>query len=304
MQNEAIHKKITEIIIDRLKKGEIPWMMRYTKEEQDLGPARSGVTGKEYTGINRLLASRPGRYYTYEAAKKAGGQVRKGEKSTMVVFFHYERVEVKETRLDVDGNVIEPDENEPKKYFLKELYRQYFVFNEKQIDWKEGSAPEPVEAAYDGDPVEDAEETILDYRMREGLNIVSGTSDPSYCVGTDTVSIPERKRYASAPMYYLDLFHELVHSTGHPTRLNRQLPAVAARSAEASLEELTAEIGGAFLSGRFGLLDMSVIDSSAANCQRWIKVISQEANIIKRASAAAERAVNYLLTGENLSSDN
>lgn len=288
------YQHVTDIIIERLRNGELPWMRRYSAEQKALGPARNGMTGRQYRGINKLLLPLQGRYFTFNNVQDAGGHVKKGSKSYTAVFFKLvEKKFVTEKIDDVTGETVV---KEGKQYIP--IPRLYNLFHESQIEFPEGAKPLDVEATYNGDIVTDAEEIIMNYRFREGVIFNDGAEEPSYEVATDTINVPERKRYASAEMYYLDVFHEIGHSTGHPSRLNRKLPVKASSGLAYTREELISSIISANLMDVAGMSSLDAIDSVAAECKHWEKALSEDNHMILYASSRASKATDFILTGE------
>lgn len=291
------YQHVTDLIISRLEQGDIPWIQRYSASERKaFGPARNGKTNRPYSGINKLLLPLPGRYYTFNNVQDMGARVKAGSKSFMAVFFKlFEKKFVKEYTDEDTGETIV---KEGKQYIP--VPRVYNLFHESQIEFAEnGPAPAVIDTPYNGNPVEDAEEIIMTYRFREGVNIEDGADDPSYEVSTDTIRIPLRERYASAEGYYNDLFHELNHSTGHPSRLNRPMPAMAASHGRTySREELVSTIGAAFLMDEVEMNSLKAIDSTAAEAAHWIEALKADNKMIIWASTRASKSVNYILTGK------
>ena len=289
-ERPSAYQVINDLIVQRLEQGDIPWMQRYTPEQKALGPARNERTGTVYKGVNKLLLP-PGRYSTYKGAKESGGQVRKGEKAHKIF------KPITALRRDKDKDVLDPVTGAVITEGTRRIVVDYTydsVFHESQIDWNE-PLPAPKEEVYDGDPIEDAETLILEYRFREGVSIQDGAGEPGYVKETDTILIPLRSRYRSAEAYYLDLFHEMVHSTGAEHRLRRRLPAMAAKGHAASMEELTAEIGAAYLMDSLGMCSADTIDDTAAYCRQWIDLLRSDENALTRASSAADKAVAFIL---------
>ena len=97
--------------------------------------------------------------------------------------------------------------------------------------------------------------------------------------------------------YYSTTFHEITHSTGHKTRLDRlQTGQVAAfGSEEYSKEELVAEIGSATLMNLLGIETVKTFRNTAAYIQSWLNVLKNDNKFIVSASSKAEKAVNFIL---------
>ena len=116
-----------------------------------------------------------------------------------------------------------------------------------------------------------------------------------YRPSTDEIVLPIRKQFVSTAEYYSTVFHELTHSTGHKSRLNR-LDRTAFFGTEAySKEELVAEIGAATLVNFCGLETPASFRNNAAYIQNWLQVLKNDTRFIVSAAGKAEKAVNLIL---------
>src|SRR5262245_3273838 len=120
-----------------------------------------------------------------------------------------------------------------------------------------------------------------------------------YRPSTDTVNMPQRELFPKAEHYYSVLFHELTHSTGHMSRLNRETlrDMLTFGDTNYGKEELVAEMGAAYLCGVAGIVNETV-DNSAAYIQGWLSKLRKDKRILIQAAAQAQRATDYIL-GEN-----
>lgn len=113
----------------------------------------------------------------------------------------------------------------------------------------------------------------------------------SYNLIDDYISLPFINGFDSTGEYYSALFHEIIHSTGHPSRLNRI--SIHDSKDEYSEEELVAELGSAYLCSMCGISN-EVLDNQAAYLQGWYGKLSSDPSILIRASIQAKNAVGYL----------
>ena len=106
--------------------------------------------------------------------------------------------------------------------------------------------------------------------------------------------MPARSRFVDAPHYYGTLFHELVHSTGHESRLHR---IFGDRFGDElySKEELVAEMGAAFLCAIAGIANEHTDRNTTAYIQNWITTLEKDNRLIVHAAANAQRAVDLIL---------
>ena len=271
-----IYTAVTDRIIAQMEQGIIPWQKPWVNN----GKAVSHATGKPYSLLNQMLLGRPGEYLTFKQCQEAGGHVKKGEKSSMVVFWKW----------------IEQEDEETGETKEVPFLRYYNVFH---IDQCEGiTAKHTTEAAFpDGaDTQEAAQDIIHDYLSRTGVKLLHEEGDHAfYRPSTDEIVLPLRKQFISTAEYYSTVWHELVHSTGHPSRLNR-LDKVAAFGSEVySKEELVAEIGAAALVNHCGLESSTSFRNNAAYIQNWLSVLKNDKRFIVSAAGKAEKAVNLIL---------
>jgi len=149
----------------------------------------------------------------------------------------------------------------------------------------------PVMSKRTVDPIDTAEGIVAGYKNPP---VMLRNDRAYYSYKDDVVSVPDRRSFATPEDYYLTLFHELVHSTGHKARLNREMGATAGFGSRAyAREELVAEIGAAFLSGQAGL------DPVPANCASyiagWLETIRNDNSAIMWAASRAQAAADHIL---------
>lgn len=278
-----IYAEITSRIISELENGIIPW----NKPWVACGGCISHVTGKPYSLLNQIILGKAGEYLTFKQVQEEGGKVRKGEKSSMVVFWKF--IEKK----DDDGKIVIGDDGKPEQVpFL----RYYSVFH---IDQCEGitakwSSPQPESTV---EPNEAAEAIITDYLSRTGVRLTHEKGDQAfYRPSTDSITVPMMEQFTEAAEYYSTVFHEMTHSTGHSSRLNRLSGTAFFGSESYSKEELIAEIGASSLVHLVGMETPSSFRNSAAYIQSWLKALHNDKHMIVSAAGKAEKAVTYILS--------
>lgn len=270
-----IYGVITDRIIEQLENGVIPWEKPWTGTQSG---AISGATGKAYSILNQMLLGKPGEYYTYNQVLAKGGHVRKGEKAQIVVFWKQVRV----TEQDEAGQQIE-------KIIPMLKYYSFFHADQcegittKQRPTKEITHPE-------------ADDIITAYSQRESLKIRHQSGDEAYySPSRDCVVLPLREQFNSVSEYFSTAFHELTHSTGHSSRLNRLKATAHFGNAEYSKEELVAEIGAAALLNYAGLETKKSLRNNAAYVQSWLGALKNDKRMIVQASGAASKAVDLII---------
>ena len=274
--SKSVYEMVTERIIEELEKGNIVW-------EKPWSGSRAGsynvVSKKSYSLTNQLLLKHGGAYGTFKQWQDMGGRIRKGEKSEMIVFWKIQIVEVEKE----DGT------KEEKKI---PILRYYNVFHISQVDGVELKE----ESLSELPPIEDAEKIKTDYMEREHLRILEYTTDKAfYSPAGDYIQVPERGQYTDINEFYSTLYHEMIHSTGHKSRLNRLEQNAFFGTDLYSKEELTAEIGAASIMNLLGLETKKTFRNSAAYIQSWIKVLRNDPKFIVSAASRAEKAVKYIL---------
>jgi|TARA_R110000787_G_scaffold39484_5_gene98912 antirestriction protein ArdC len=277
-RKQTVYDIVTAKICDELEKGTVPWQRPWVGGGQM--PANL-ITKRPYSGINPLLLSLSGYaspfWLTYKQAAAAGGQVRKGEKSTLVVF--YAKLESK-TRTKKD--------EAPETF---SILRYYNLFNIGQCDNLDALVP--VLAENDTPPIEAAESIVAGYSDKPTIDGNAGAA--WYSPNLDLLGMPARETFTSADGYYSTLFHECIHSTGHVSRLDRKgvgTKAVGYGSATYSKEELIAELGAAFLCAEAGI--ENTIEQSAAYCASWLQALRGDSKLIVSAASGAGRAARYI----------
>jgi antirestriction protein ArdC len=283
MSKQDTYEAVTSQLIEALESGTVPWRKTWTSKS---GLPRNLKSGKTYRGINIIILGSAGYespyWLTYKQAKELGGQVRKGEKSRLIIFWNW-------ILKDADGNTVKDRSLAKTKI---PLLRSYRVFNSSQCDGLEVPVDEQV--SNQNDPIESAIEIAENYQ--DGPVVKHGFDHAAYSPAEDVVSMPNQERFACSEEYYGTLFHELVHSTGHESRLNRDAlqGPINFASDDYGQEELVAEIGAAILSGQAGIVD-STIENSAAYCRSWIATLQADSKLAVNAAAAAQRAADRIL---------
>ena len=284
----SIYQTVTERIISSLKAGVIPWEKPWQTPRFTGGPfPRNFSTGKPYRGINILLLwsndfGSPF-WLTFKQALELKGNVRKGERGTPIVFFkQLSHAEKDAAKTDDEGRT-------------PFVLCHYTVFNVEQCDGL--SLPEIVQptATPEIDEDETCEAIVTGWENRPTLHLSSTTECRAYYrPSTDAVHMPARSRFVDAAHYYSTLFHELVHSTGHESRLNRTFGDHFGDELY-SKEELVAEMGAAFLCAIAGIANEHTDRNTTAYIQNWISKLQEDNRLIVHAAANAQRAADCIL---------
>lgn len=281
-EKKTVYAVVTDRILEQLQQGTVPWHKPWTA-----GVPKSLATGKPYRGINLLtLGCSPYSspyWLTYKQAQARGGHVRKGEKSWPVVFWKW--IDGKPAT-DSDSQV---DGAEPKTRKVP-ILRYYRVFNVEQCEGIEA----PKTETHIHNPIEICEQLVAGYSSKPTI-VHENQTLACYFPRVDKVNVPRPEVFDTDEAYYSVLFHELTHSTGHASRLNR--PSIvdfnSFGSHEYSKEELVAELGAAMLCGISGI-ENRTISSSASYIASWLKVLQGEPRMVVLAAAQAQKAADYI----------
>lgn len=288
------YEAVTHRILEKLEKGVVPWQ---SPSIARVGFPRNFVTGKFYHGINVFLLGsqvfQSPHFLTFIQARELGGSVRHGEKGFPVI-------KVGTWVKDEDGKPAPEGgevEIEPRK-FLK----LYTVFNACQIDGIKFPDVPKCETFTESVMAENARQIVA--AMPSPPAIFEGRkSFPHYVPDGDTVEMPSRETFRAEWRFYKTLFHELAHSTGHSSRLNRQSLtenrgryAVGEAQKIYCVEELVAEMAAAFLGARSGIVEDD-FENSAAYLRGWLDVlrVRDHKTWLVKAASEAQRAADYIL---------
>ncbi len=272
-----VYDIVTDQVLRLLESGTVPWHQPWSGG----GAPRNLASGKAYRGINPFLLASTGfaspYWLSYKQAQARGGNVRKGEKSTLVVFWKlWDREST-----DASG------ETSTKRLPILRYYR---VFNAEQCDGINAPALE----AIDFEPIARCESVVA--AMPKPPTLTHGEPRAYYRPLTDTVNMPDRERFNSPPEYYSTLFHELTHATGHVSRLGRKgiEDIQPFGSSDYSREELVAEMGAAFLCGHCSI-ESATLDNSAAYINGWLRQLRNDPMLVVQAAGLAQRAADCIL---------
>lgn len=282
-----IYQEVTDKIIGYLEEGTAPWRNPIKRGTRGGWP-KNMDSGKRYRGINVLLLGMSAwsggfssdYWLTFKQAQAQGGQVRKGEKGSLVTFWKMYETKDKDTGNDITVPVL----------------KHYTAFNVEQIDGIEApDAPIDDPNAVPFAPLAEADRIVNGYKTKPRIKHDGGRR-AFYRPRTDSVHMPAPEQFDGRESYYSTIFHELSHSTGHSSRLDRGLDETLAPfgSPDYSREELVAEMSAAFLCAASGI-SPPTIEQSASYLQSWINVLKGDKRLVIGAAGAAQKSADLIL---------
>lgn len=305
-QKADLYQQVTDKIIAAMEKGVPPWRRPWRSAQNVHGSALpvNATTGRHYSGVNIPLlwmsAEERGfpsdRWLTYQQAKTVGGQVRKGEMCSLAII--YKSFEKQAT--DDDGTRLFNEDGRPMMESLAML-KPLQLFNVAQCD----GLPDAVAGMPQVTTTEDGCGSILsEHQQEQMLAILNATgvactsyrqNRAYYQPSTDRIVMPTTLQFVSEADYWSTLLHELVHATGHSSRLNREGITSSSRKfgdPVYAFEELIAETGSAFLCAELGVYGDVQHESYLAS---WLKVLRDDKKAFFRACRFAREASEFLL---------
>jgi len=270
-----IHKEISDKILSAMESGNLPWIKPWSGKGTGNMP-RNAVSKRAYSGANVLLlwlaaennGYTSGKWLTYKQAQELGGNVRKGEKSTSIVYAST----FEKQNENGDKDVIP---------FLK----SYAVFAVEQCEGLEALQEKPMILN-----IEQRDSDCEAFIQSTGAIVRHGGGRAYYTSKDDYIMLPPFETFNGSNGYYNTALHELVHWSGHETRCNRQFGKRFGDKAYAA-EELVAELGAAFMCAEFGY---DAVTQHAAYIQSWIDLIKDDCKAFITAASKASAAVEYL----------
>lgn len=291
-EKQDVYATITNQIIADLEKGQLTWRKPWSADhlaEHINRPLR--WNDQPYNGINTVMlwASAADKGYTspywmtYNQALELKGHVKKGEKSTQVVYADKILKDKQE-----EGKSEDPTEKQKYVPFLK----LYYVFNAEQIEGLSDAfykGPEPKEPLNSEGRIQ----LLEHFFQNTKADIRHGGNRAFYSPGQDYVKMPPFETFESAQAYYATLAHEMTHWTKHETRLNRDYAAKKKGDEGYAKEELVAELGACFLAADLGFQPKSM-EQHSAYIQSWLKALKDDKRLVFSVANQAGKAAEFL----------
>ena len=289
-----LYENITQSILAALEKGVLPWRKSHTISSFEL--PQNYVSKRPYTSINHLIMSlglfeRP-YYLTRNQIGELGGKISKGQKGTIVTFWKFP-TEEKKIELLSAGKSPSP------------LFSYYYVWNVAQIEGIDFKLPGLQQQKQAGEARQlPSLQTAVERMKADGVTLNHNCLDrPTYEVVRDVVVIPRITDFITPEHYYKTMYHEFVHATGHPKRLNREHIAAPLTGGEKTpqgraFEELIAELGTSFVLAGLGV-DLSqrgdLLGQASSYIQSWIGMLKNDRTLIVKAATKAQASADYII---------
>lgn len=291
-QKRDLYQEVTDKMIAMIEQGVAPWRKSWSQ----YGLARNYASKHIYTGINMILMNmtpHPIPYFmTFNQVKEQGGKIRKGSKAEMVIYYNvYYKDENDKT---LNREQARAAREQGRDIQVLKFIKYYNVFNIADIEGIEFETPEVT--LRDNEQLNACEQMIAE--MPNCPDFVMNDADqPFYSPLRDVVNMPDIKQFESSQAYYATCFHELAHSTGHASRLNREgvTNPQGFGSTSYSQEELIAEMAASFLCASVNIDYDEITENSAAYLAGWLKVLKEDSKFIFKAAAEAQKAADYIL---------
>ena len=282
---QSLYAEVTSRVISELEAGRLPWVQPWDSAACGCAMPHNAGTGRRYSGINVLIlwaAVIQGRYssqrwLTYRQAQAAGGNVRRGERGTVVCYADRFTPKDEQARAQDEARAAR------QVAFLK----RFTVFNVDQCEGLPARYTDIPALPSEQDMVPQAEALI----RATGADFGIGGNEAFYAPLLDFVSVPPRQAFPDPINFYRTALHELGHWTGHPSRLDRDQSG-GHGSADYAREELVAEMASAFTCASLSI-QPTVRHSDYIGA--WLSVLREDERAIFRAASHASKAADYLL---------
>ncbi len=300
-------KQLIDKVLENLEKENLLWNQDWVSS----GAPESAITGKKYRGVNNFFLTfismlegySDNRWATFKQMEDKGWTFKKDEEGKSLskgkgVSVEYFEMRDKLTKKSFDRSVLDGMTADEQRSYMDEnvywLRKHYRVFNADLIEGIPAIERQPIN---EQDKIERAE-NILDYWNENEAKIIHGGSSAYYNVPTDEIHLPHREDFKTMPGYYSTAFHEIGHSTGKDTRLNRDLGG-GFGSESYALEELRAEIASMFLEQDLGIESTEGrVQNNAAYIQAWKNKIKEDPNALFLAIGDADKISKYIIAKE------
>ena len=275
MKKFDVYEMVTKLIIERLEAGVIPWKMPW---KTGGGMPQNLISKKNYRGFNFIYLLSFGYeqpfFLSFKQAQDLGGHVKKGAKSIEVIFW----------KMRDHVNAM----GESDKIPMLRYYRVFHISDVEGIDPKK--LPQLQAHDHDFKPIQACENLMEAWKDKPVIE--TGKHQACYIPSRDVIQMPDPRTFFEDAEYFSVLYHESIHSVGHPKRLNRDLSGHFGSDLYTS-EELISEMGAAYLCALCGI-HTKTIENSAAYIKGWLSKLKSDNKFLVTAASKAQHAVDYI----------
>ena len=300
MPKKTVAERVAEKFIKLLEEGNLPpWKKGWTQGEANEFWPKNAISNKVYRGANIWILNaeiaacgyEDNRWLTYKQAKDRGGHVRKGEYGTGVIFW-----KIIDVMQDDPLAIVDLAGDERKTRVISRLYT---VFNVEQTEDVKLPERRLVVRDHDHDPIAEAEAIYQNMKDAPPIRYFNDgfEDDPGYAFESDVIWMPKLERYEDPHLYYHTLFHEMVHATGHETRLDRPLTTIRDNEnrEQYAVEELIAEMGASMLGAHCGIVSEMDEKRSATYIKSFLRRLKDDPSILIQAGQHSQKAYDYIM---------
>lgn len=283
-------KNLVALIIKDLENGEVPFWQKgwHAPLPENL------ATNKPYRGLNLIIlnlvteskAYKDHRWVTFKQATTKGYKIKKGAKGARIEYWGWNII--KNLKNEKGENI------EVKEELVNPIIKYYYVYNVEEVEGVSKKA-EGLEFFKSNDLIE----KIIN---NSEVPIIFCSSKRAYYDSlSDKINMPNREYFKSENLFYSTVLHEMAHSTGHKSRLNRKMGGEKFCK-DYSIEELTAELTSMFLQQQLGIeisQNNELFNNHKAYLEMYIKLLKETPNILFKVIREAEKATEYILNMAN-----
>lgn len=282
---------LINMYIESLEEGNIPW-----KQMWKTSIPENAISGIKYKGINNLYLSyifikrkyKDNRWITYNQMRKNNWKFIKSAKGQGVPVEWWAMKNKENNKIisfEEYNELVEKNPEQEKNFNLTVM--SYIVFNADLVDGLINNKAEQKEDIISNKYVKNIINNI-------GVGYKEGGEQAYYSPKEDEIVLPPSNSFETSNSYYATQLHELAHSTGHETRLSRNLKNTFGTE-EYAKEELRAEISSSFLMQKFHLKeDTRHLNNHKSYVKNWLKILKNNPQELFSAITDANKIVDYL----------
>lgn len=294
---DAKRNEIVQSILGYIEQHPTNWLSGWVS----LGVPQNGLTNSNYRGLNALylwlIGKQQGytdnRWVTFNQAKELGASVKKGEKSSPILFYTlYDKNTKKEYTRKTTADMTDEERKKYEDENVRPVVRYSQVFNAQQC----ANFPERAATSLMSDEERQKHSNDVIERIianSEAPVLYDGGDRAFYRITTDDIHLPAIEQFNTMQDYYATALHEIAHSTGHPSRLNRKMGG--ADRENYALEELRAEMAAIFMQMENGIqLEGKHYENHSAYLASWLETVKNDTKIFTSAVSDAMKISDYV----------